>query len=161
MSKLWYNTPADDWNEALPIGNGRIGAMVFGDAMLDRLQINEETLWSGSPDLEKRSHTMDEMLAIRELVNKGEYDKADELAAKTMLNADTQHYVSFGNILGEIRVGNGRLAFENKGGFDGFNKDYIRELDMDEGIVSSYARKSGTRDGSPVPFARLPPRRDC
>ena len=143
MGKLWYKSPADDWNEALPIGNGRIGAMVFGDAMLDRLQINEETLWSGSPDLEKRSHTMDEMLAIRELVNKGEYDKADELAAKTMLNADTQHYVSFGNILGEIRVGNGRLDFENKGGFDGFNKDYIRELDMDEGIVRTKFHTQG------------------
>ena len=59
MSKLWYNTPADDWNEALPIGNGRIGAMVFGDAMLDRLQINEETLWSGSPDLEKIAQAYD------------------------------------------------------------------------------------------------------
>ncbi len=143
MGRIWYNKPADDWNEALPIGNGRIGAMVYGDAMCDRLQLNEETLWSGSPNLEKRSHTMDEMLAIRELVKKGEYDKADELAAKTMLNADTQHYVSLGNIFGEILIDSGRREFENGGGFSNFVKDYTRELDMSEGIVKTKFHTNG------------------
>ena len=47
--KLWYNQPARNWNEALPIGNGRLGAMVFGIAGAELIQLNEETLWSGGP----------------------------------------------------------------------------------------------------------------
>lgn len=143
MSKLWYKTPADDWNEALPIGNGRIGAMVYGDAMTDRLQLNEETICSGRPNMITKNHTMDEMLAIRELVKKGEYDKADELAAKTMFGVDTEQYISFGNIFGEIHIDNGRRKFEEKGGFSGFVKDYTRELDMSEGIVRTKFHTNG------------------
>ena len=46
--KLWYRKPAESWNEALPVGNGRLGAMVFGKTDVDRIQLNEETVWSGS-----------------------------------------------------------------------------------------------------------------
>ncbi|HET7769936.1 MAG TPA: glycoside hydrolase N-terminal domain-containing protein, partial [Chloroflexota bacterium] len=46
---LWYERPASAWLEALPVGNGRLGAMVFGDVGLERLQINDDTLWSGGP----------------------------------------------------------------------------------------------------------------
>src|SRR5690606_39815470 len=45
--KLWYNQPADDWNDALPVGNGRLGAMIFGGIHQERLQLNEETVWTG------------------------------------------------------------------------------------------------------------------
>jgi alpha-L-fucosidase 2 len=45
--RLWYRQPAKAWNEALPVGNGRLGAMVFGDPAEERIQLNEETLWSG------------------------------------------------------------------------------------------------------------------
>ena len=47
--RLWYEKPAATWVEALPIGNGRLGAMVFGDARRERLALNEDTLWSGGP----------------------------------------------------------------------------------------------------------------
>src|SRR5882762_9680575 len=47
--KLWYNKPAANWNEALPIGNGRIGAMIFGGVSEELIQLNEATLWSGGP----------------------------------------------------------------------------------------------------------------
>ena len=47
--RLWYERPAAEWVEALPIGNGRLGAMVFGGVARERLQINEDTLWSGGP----------------------------------------------------------------------------------------------------------------
>ena len=143
MSKLWYKSPADDWNEALPIGNGRIGGMVFGGAMCDRIQINEETICSGRPGMWNKNHTMDEMLAIRELVKNGEYDKADELAAKTMFGADTEQYISFGNIFSEILIDNGRRKFEKGGGYDNFVKDYKRELDMSEGIVRTKFHTNG------------------
>ena len=46
---LWYSEPAMTWNEALPLGNGRIGAMVYGDALHERIGLNEDTLWSGIP----------------------------------------------------------------------------------------------------------------
>ena len=47
--KLWYNTPAQQWTDALPLGNGRLGAMVFGTPAQERIQINEETIWGGGP----------------------------------------------------------------------------------------------------------------
>ena len=47
---LWYDRPAQNWNEALPIGNGRLGAMVYGNVAADRLQLNEETIWAGQPN---------------------------------------------------------------------------------------------------------------
>jgi alpha-L-fucosidase 2 len=47
--KLWYNKPAEKWTDALPVGNGRIGAMIFGGVEKDRIQFNEETLWTGGP----------------------------------------------------------------------------------------------------------------
>ena len=137
MSKLWYKTPADDWNEALPIGNGRMGAMVYGGATTDRLQLNEETICSGYPEHETGSISMEDVLAIREYVKKGEYDKADELATQNMMGAATQQYVSFGNILSEIIIDGGRRFSETGSGFDNFVKDYKRELDMNEGIVKT------------------------
>jgi len=47
--KLWYSQPAKEWTEALPVGNGRLGAMIFGDPAQERLQFNEDTLWTGEP----------------------------------------------------------------------------------------------------------------
>ena len=48
--KLWYNKPAEVWEEALPLGNGKTGAMVFGGVVRERYQLNDNTLWSGYPD---------------------------------------------------------------------------------------------------------------
>ena len=135
MGRLWYNKCADVWDEALPVGNGRIGAMVYGSALCDRLQLNEETLWSGNPTFMNKNHTMDEMLAIRSLVKRGEYDKADELAAKTMFGAATQHYVSYGNMFVEMLFGNGLKQYKAGAGVESHIKDYCRELDLDTGIV--------------------------
>ena len=47
--KIWFNKPAESWNEALPVGNGRLGAMVFGGVEKERLQLNEESVWTGAP----------------------------------------------------------------------------------------------------------------
>ena len=49
MDMLWYSQPAANWNEALPLGNGHMGAMCFGGTRLDRFQLNDDTLWSGGP----------------------------------------------------------------------------------------------------------------
>ena len=76
MKKIWYDHEAKFWNEALPIGNGHIGGMVFSGSYQDRIQLNEDTLYSGAPIKEKRSHTKEEFDSIRELLDNGEYDKA-------------------------------------------------------------------------------------
>ena len=56
QARLWYDKPAANWNEALPLGNGRLGAMVFGGTTRERLQLNEETIWTGEPDKEEYYH---------------------------------------------------------------------------------------------------------
>ncbi len=78
-STLWYDRPARFWVEALPLGNGRLGAMVFGGAAVEHLQFNEESLWSGYP----RDHTNPTaqlyLPKVREAVFAGKYDQADQL----------------------------------------------------------------------------------
>src|SRR5678809_960558 len=69
--KLWYNKPASKWVEALPIGNGRIGAMIFGGIENDRIQFNEETLWTGEPRSYSRPGAYKYLDTIRQLLFTG------------------------------------------------------------------------------------------
>src|SRR5512132_2087497 len=82
---LWYRQAAANWNEALPIGNGRLGAMVFGGVSAERIQLNEDTVWAG----EKRDRTNPQGLAalpeIRRLLFAGKTREAEALASKTMM----------------------------------------------------------------------------
>ena len=78
--KLWYKQPAVKWTEALPIGNGRIGAMVFGGVENDRVQFNEETLWSGEPRSYSRPGAYKYLDSIRQLLFAGKQKEAEVLA---------------------------------------------------------------------------------
>ena len=69
--KLWYDAPAKNWNEALPIGNGRLGAMVFGNPSVERLQINEETIWAGSPNSIAHDKALKALPKVRQLIFEG------------------------------------------------------------------------------------------
>ena len=69
--KLWYDKPASIWNEALPLGNGRLGAMVFGDPAVERLQLNEETIWSGSPNNNAHDKALEALPKVRQLIFEG------------------------------------------------------------------------------------------
>ncbi len=66
MSELWYKHWADSWNEALPIGNGKLGAMVFSNPFCDKLQVNEETLWTGSPHNKSKKADLGKLSEIRQ-----------------------------------------------------------------------------------------------
>src|SRR5688572_27483524 len=78
--KLWYNKPAAVWTEALPVGNGRLGAMVFGRAEEELIQLNEATLWSGGPVKTNVNPQSPEYLPkVREALFKGDYEAADKL----------------------------------------------------------------------------------
>lgn len=81
--KLWYDKPASNWNEALPIGNGRLAAMVFGTLENERLQLNEETVWAGEPGNNIIEGTYDNIVQIRKLLFEGKYKEAQDLSNKT------------------------------------------------------------------------------
>ena len=77
--KLWYNAPATVWEEALPIGNGRIGAMVYGNPLQEVYQLNEESIWSGYPQDWNNPKAANALPQVREAVDRGDYAKASEL----------------------------------------------------------------------------------
>jgi len=83
--KLWYDRPATEWVEALPIGNGRLGAMVFGGVADDRIQFNEETLWSGGPRDYNRRGAYKYLDSIRSLLFAGKQKEAEDLAGREFL----------------------------------------------------------------------------
>ena len=78
--KLWYNTPAANWNEALPIGNGRLGAMVFGSPGKETLQLNEETVWSGGPNNNITAASGAAIPGLRKLLFEGKFLEAQAIA---------------------------------------------------------------------------------
>ena len=118
--KLWYDEPASVWVEALPVGNGRLGAMVFGDPCSERIQLNEETVWAGQPNSNAnpsiRSGALDQ---IRELIFQGQYRQAQDMVDRDIF-FPTNHGMSYQT------VGDLRLDFP---GHDNFN-GYRRELDL-------------------------------
>ena len=97
--KLWYNHPANasiadvnngwnndpEWLKGLPVGNGFLGAMVFGDVNRERIQLNEKTLWSGSPDDNNNPDASKYLGEIRQLLFEGKYKEANELTNRTQV----------------------------------------------------------------------------
>lgn len=80
--KLWYRQPAQKWTDALPIGNGRLGAMIFGGVEEDRIQFNEQTLWTGGPRAYERQGAVKYLQPIRQLLFDGKQSEAEALAEK-------------------------------------------------------------------------------
>jgi len=80
--KLWYDRPAKVWEEALPLGNGKTGAMVFGRPLEELYQLNDNTLWSGFPESGNNPAGPDMLPKVREAVFKGDYDSAAALWKK-------------------------------------------------------------------------------
>src|SRR6187402_1573010 len=81
--KLWYKQPAGKvWENALPVGNGRLGAMVYGNVERDIIQLNEHTVWSGSPNRNDNPEALASLPQIRELIWDGKWKEAQDLANK-------------------------------------------------------------------------------
>ncbi|MCM3632330.1 glycoside hydrolase family 95 protein [Paenibacillus camelliae] len=96
--QLYYTQPANEWEEALPIGNGRIGAMVFGSISCERLQLNEDTLWSGFPRDTNNYEALRYLKQSRELIAAGKYAEAEALIEQKMLALNCQAYQPFGDL---------------------------------------------------------------
>jgi alpha-L-fucosidase 2 len=82
--RLWYDKPAANWNEALPLGNGRLGAMVFGAPQRERLQLNEETIWAGGPNNNVKPDALPVVRQLREQLLAGQLVEAQALAQAKM-----------------------------------------------------------------------------
>ncbi|MBC8053311.1 MAG: glycoside hydrolase family 95 protein [Sphingobacteriaceae bacterium] len=125
--KIWFSHPAGNWNEALPVGNGRLGAMVFGYALSERLQLNEETVWSGQPKDFVNPEAKAALPVIRKLLFDGKYAEAQKLAQEKMMGKGKQEasYQTLGDMLIDMEVPqNARENITN----------YRRELNLETAI---------------------------
>ena len=113
--RLFYRTPASRWEEALPIGNGRLGAMVFGDPISERLQLNEDSLWYGGPRDRHNPDALKHLPDIRRLIFAGKLREAERLAslALTAVPETQRHYVPLGDLFLPPEIGCGRRYRSN------------------------------------------------
>ena len=124
--KLWYDEPASIWVEALPVGNGRLGAMVFGGPERERLQLNEETVWAGQPNTNANPAVEPDAIDnIRQLIFDGKYR-----AAQDMVDAKIFHRTNHG--MSYQSVGDLYLDFPGHEEY----ADYYRDLDISEAVAS-------------------------
>ncbi len=132
--KLWYQTPAKEWMEAVPLGNGRIGAMVFGGIDRDRIALNEVTLWAGQRDSLQNDGCGPERLAeIRRAFFSGDLDRGNELTQKYL----TGHNTSFGT---HLPLGEMVMEFEYPGKTV---ENYRRELDLSTAVATTTFTRGG------------------
>ncbi len=124
--KLWYPRPATQWVEALPLGNGRLGAMVWGGGRTERLQLNEDTLYAGQPYDPTPPGALAALPEVRRLLFAGRYADAEALADATMMGQPRKQMPY--QPLGELR-----LDFLEISGLDG----YRRELDLDRALATT------------------------
>src|SRR5262245_52834026 len=131
---LWYRKPAQEWVEALAVGNGRIGAMVFGGINRERLQLNEGTLWAGGPYDPVNPQARDALPEARRLVFEGKYSEAAKLiSAKIMSKPLGQMpYQTAGDLI---------LAFPDSSSVE----NYRRDLNLDTAVASVEYTANGTR----------------
>ncbi len=139
---LWYRQPAAKWTDALPIGNGRLGAMVFGGIETERLQLNEDTLWSGHPREWNNPDARQHLSEIRRLVLEDENYVAADHVCKKMQGPYNQSYVPLGDL--KIEFGGGGAATA-----------YRRELNLDT-AVSRVTYRSGDAEFTREVFASAP-----
>ncbi|WP_326982289.1 glycoside hydrolase family 95 protein [Chryseobacterium sp. MYb264] len=136
--KLTYDKPAQNWNEALPIGNGRLGAMVFGGAAQEHLQLNEETIWAGEPGNNVPKNTFDSIQKIRKLLNDGHFEEAQNLSNRTYPRKATKD-LNYGMPYQTM----GDLFIDFKG-HENFSH-YQRTLDIEKAVSTvSYKVKGAT-----------------
>lgn len=132
--KLWYDKPAGQWVEALPVGNGRLGAMVFGGVENERLQLNEGTLWAGGPYDPSSPEALKALPEARRLIFEGKYREAHGLIGAKMMARPLKQ-------MPYEPVGDLKLSFPKTGEVT----DYRRELDLDMAIARTTYTVAGVK----------------
>ena len=122
--KLWYQKPANEWIEALPVGNGRLGAMVFGNPAKETIQLNENTIWAGSPHRNDNPEAKEALPEVRQLIFEGRYKEAQNLVNQKFIskNSHGMPYQTAGNL---------SLLFPGHENF----KNYYRELNIETAVT--------------------------
>jgi len=125
--KLWYNHPSGDvWENALPVGNGFLGAMVYGNVDTEIVQLNEYTVWSGGPNRNDNPLALDSLAEIRKLIFEGNQKQAQQIANRTIIS-QTSHGQMF------EPVGSLHLAFNENENYT----NYHRELDIEKAVAKT------------------------
>ena len=128
--KLWYDKPARNWNEALPIGNGRLGAMIFGNSENELIQLNESSLWSGGPvNTNPNPMAPKHLDAIRKALRDEDYKLADELAKK-LHGLFTESYEPLGDL---------SLRYN----LNGTPTSYYRDLNISSAVATTHFNVNG------------------
>lgn len=100
-SELWYNKWAEDWNEALPVGNGRIGGMVYGNPYYDRISLNEDSIWSGGYRERNNMSALKNLQKVRELLLEEKISEAEEIVYDAFCGTpiNQRHYMPLGDLI--------------------------------------------------------------
>jgi alpha-L-fucosidase 2 len=129
---LWYDEPAHQWTEALPIGNGRLGAMIFGGVTEDRLQLNEDTIWAGGPYDPANPSALKIIPEARKLIFAGKYREATQLLGKAMsIPLRQMPYQTLGDLLLKFQIAGDASA-------------YRRELNLDTATARTQFKAGDT-----------------
>ncbi|MGA7160916.1 MAG: glycoside hydrolase family 95 protein [Bacteroidota bacterium] len=144
LLKLWYNRPARQWVEALPVGNGRLGAMVYGDPCKETIQLNENTVWAGQPNRNDNPEAKAALPELRQLIFEGKFKEAQDLANQKFITKTSNGcpYQTVGDLV---------LFFP---GHESYS-DYYRELDIGRGVETFRYKIGGIRYENSV-FASFP-----
>ena len=130
--ELWYERPASQWVEALPVGNGRLGGMVFGGIEMERIQLNEDTLWGGGPYNPAREGAREALPEIQRLIAEGDFQAAQAMAQERFM-ADPMSEMPYQTV-GDLIIT--QAAHETA-------YDYRRELDLDTAVARTAFRLGG------------------
>lgn len=130
--RLWYNKPANVWEEAIPLGNSRLGAMVYGKPAEEEIQLNEETIWGGSPHRNDNPKAAKSLEKVQELIFQRKYGEADQLINETFFGGP--HGMPFQTAGSLLLHFDGHQVYQN----------YYRELDLDKAIATTRYTVNGT-----------------
>ncbi|GHT24436.1 hypothetical protein FACS189419_09380 [Planctomycetales bacterium] len=135
---IWCSQPAKSWFEAMPLGNGRLGAMISGNVQSETITLNDDTLWSGEPRDYQRPGNYKVLPEIRKLLFDGKHKEAQKIINNTMLGPWNESYMPLGNLTLTI-------PSEAAGLTGGEITNYRRELDLKEGAVKSQYTVDGVQ----------------
>ncbi|WP_197056154.1 glycoside hydrolase family 95 protein [Flavobacterium gilvum] len=133
-NKLWYKQPAKTWNEALPVGNGRLGAMVFGNTTNEIIQLNEESIWAGSKINNNNTEALKHLKDFQQTIFESKYKEALAIGSTYFVGTPprVRSYQTLGNLLIDYK-------------WDIEPTDYNRNLDLDKGVVTTSFDVHGNR----------------
>lgn len=127
--ELWYEQPASRWEEALPVGNGRIGGMIYGGDQEEHIALNEDTLWSGFPRDTQNYEALRYLKQARELIFSGKYEEAEGLINRKMAGRRTESYQPLGDL---------RIVHKGESANTG---SYRRDLNLETGVATVHYKR--------------------